>query len=133
MKKFASSSTNKLLIKYSVKVVIITVISLLLFSLLFSWLVYKFDLELDYNNLFSIITVFLSSASISFISVYSIKNNGALMGVLSQLLLIVFCVINLIINENSFLLFLIKAVISLATGALFGIIATKKSSRFKVK
>ena len=133
MKKLASTSTNKLLIKYVIKVVIITIISVLLFSFIFSQLVLKLDLELDYNNVFAIIMVFLSSALISFISVYSIKNNGALMGILSQIPLILFCLINLIINENSFVLFLIKAVIALATGALFGIIATKKSSKFRVK
>ena len=133
MKKFASSSTNKLLIKYLIKVILITVISVLLFSFLFSELVYKLDLELEFNNILAIITVFLSSALISFVSVYSIKNNGALMGALSQLPLILFCLVNLIINENSFVLFLIKAIIALTTGALFGIIATKKSGKFKVK
>ncbi|MBR7061169.1 MAG: TIGR04086 family membrane protein [Eubacterium sp.] len=133
MKKIKSSKTDKLLIKYGVKVVLSTALSLLIFVYAFSQLVYKLDLELEINNILSIITVFLCSAVIAFASVYSIKNNGALMGMISEIPLLVFCLFNVIVFENSFILFLVKTVISLLTGALFGIFAAKKSSKFKVK
>ena len=129
MKKSAHNSTNRLLIKYFLKVIIISIIAVLFFTFIFSEIVYKLDLELESNYIFSILSVFFSGALISFVSVYSIKNNGALMGVIAELPLILFCLINLIINENSFVLFLIKTVISLLTGALCGIIATKKSGK----
>ena len=133
MKKLSSSSTNKLLLKYVVKVLLTTIISILLFSLIFSRVIYKLDLDLDTAKTFSFFIVFLCSAATAFISVLSIKNNGALMGILAQLPLIFYMLINLIINSNIFVLFIIKLVISLLTGALFGILATKKSNKFKVK
>ena len=133
MKKYSTSSTNKLLIKYLIKCILTSVVSLLLFSLLFSLITYKFDLDLDINTVLSIFVVFLCSASISYISALSLKNNGALMGALSTIPFIVFCIINMLINSNSFLLFVIKTAIILLTGALFGVLATKKSNKFKVK
>ena len=133
MKKFSSSGTDKLLIRYVIKVLLSTVLSILLFSFLFSEIVYKLDLDLDLNRIFSIFIICFCSATISYISVRSIKNNGALMGVISQIPLIFYSIINLIFYDNSFLLFLIKIVLILLIGALFGIFATKKSNKFKVK
>ena len=133
MKNYSSSAANKLLIKYVLKAVITTIAGILLFSFLFSEITYKLDLDLDINNVFSIIIVFLCSALCAYSSVLGFKNNGAIMGIISQIPLIFYSVLNMIINENSWMFLLIKLVISLLTGALFGILASKKSAKFKVK
>ncbi|MBQ9532197.1 MAG: TIGR04086 family membrane protein [Eubacterium sp.] len=133
MKKYSTSSTERLLIKYVLKVVLTSLITILLFTYFFSQTVYKLDLDLESNSIFSVFIVLICSSLTAYISVLSIKNNGALMGVIAQIPLIFYSVINLIFNDNSFILFLIKLAISLFCGALFGILASKKSSKFKVK
>ncbi|MBR1763135.1 MAG: TIGR04086 family membrane protein [Eubacterium sp.] len=126
------NSTNKLLAKFALKAIISTIISILVFTFLFSQITYRLDLNLDINKVFSIFIVFFCSAIIAFVSVKSMKNNGALMGIVSQIPLIFYSVINLIFNDNSFIFFLIKLAIIILTGALFGILAVKKSNKFKV-
>ncbi len=133
MRKHSTSSTEKLLIKYVLKVVLSSVISILLFTYLFSRIVYKLDLDLDYNGLISLFVVLICSSITAFISVLSIKNNGILMGIISQIPIIFFSLVNLIFNDNSIVVFLIKLAISLFCGALFGILASKKTTKFKVK
>ena len=133
MKKYSSSSTNKLLIKFVLKSLITSFISVLLFSLSFSEITLKLDLSLDINLIFSILIVVFSSAITSFISVLTIKNNGAIMGIISCIPLIVFLIINIIVNQNSLILFCIKLAIIILTGALFGMLSSKKSAKFKVK
>ena len=132
MKNISSSNTNKLLIKYVIKVIASTLISVLCVSFLFSEALFRLDLNLETGNVFSIFTVLICSAIISYISVLSLKNNGAVMGIISVLPLMFYCLINMIIYDNSFILFLIKLVVALLTGALFGILATKKSAKFRV-
>ncbi|MBE6742027.1 MAG: TIGR04086 family membrane protein [Ruminococcaceae bacterium] len=133
MKKYATSSANKTVRSFIIKSVVTSVLSLFVLTYLFSFITYKLDIDLDFNNIFSIFIVAICSAVTSFISVKSMKNNGAFMGILSCILLLLFSLINTIVNNNSFVLFLIKAAIILLTGALFGILATKKSNKFKVK
>ena len=133
MQKHKTSSTEKLLLKYVLKVVLSSIITLLLFTYLFSQIVLKLDLDLEINNTLSLFITALCSSTVAFISVLSIKNNGALMGIISQLGLIIYSLFNMIFNDNSLILFLIKVVIMIFCGALFGILASKKSIKFKVK
>ena len=133
MKKLSTSSTEKLLLKYVIKAVVTSVLSILIFTYIFSRIVYKFDIDLENNGIISIFIVLISSSLTAFISVLSIKNNGMLMGIISQLPIVFFSLLNMIFNDNSFVLFLIKLVLSLFCGALFGIFASKKSSKFRVK
>ena len=132
MKSYSSSDARKSIIKFIIKALISTIISILLYSFLLSEIVYKLDLDLDYNRIFSIIIVFLCSATISFFSVISLKNNGIIMGILSIIPFAFYGLINMIINENSFILFIIKLIIAVLTAALFGILATKRTAKFKV-
>ena len=133
MKKVNASSTDKLLLKFIIKVVLSSIISILLLSYLFSQLVYKLDLDVETNGILSVFIVLIGSSVIAFISVLSIKNNGALMGIISELPLLFYSILNMIFNDNSAVLLIIKIAIALFCGALFGILATKKSSKFKVK
>ena len=133
MKKIKTKSTESLLIKYVIKVVLSSVISILLFTYLFSKIMFTLDLDLEIGSILSVFIVLICSSLIAFISVLSIKNNGALMGILAEIPLVFYCIVNMIFNENSFILLIIKIAIALFCGALFGIIASKKSGRFRVK
>lgn len=133
MKKFSSSSTDKLLLKYVIKIIVSTIASILFFSFIFSEITYRLDLDLEINKIFSIVICGLCSAIIAFISVHGLKNNGILMGIIAQIPLIFYSLINLIFYENSALFFLIKLVIIVLAGALSGFLTTKNANNFKVK
>lgn len=125
-------SSDRLIIKYIIKVLISTLVSITGISLLFSFIIYKFDLPLDYNNVISVIIAAICSSLITTISVYGLKNNGVLMGVISQIPLIFYSLFNLIFNENTLLFFIIKTVVCISIGALTGHYITKRKKRYKI-
>ena len=133
MPKVSSISAKGLLVKFIIKSVLFTVISVLLFSLLFSLAVYKADLDLKYLEYLSISVCAFSAVIISYLSVKSFKNNGFVMGILSCLPLIVYSFVNLLVNGNNIIYFLIKLIIILLLSGIFGFLSTKKSKKFKVK
>ena len=132
MKKIASDKANKLLIILLVKTVFISVAAVLFYSFIFSEIIYRLDLSLENAGVFSLFIAALSSATIAFLSCYKMKNNGLLFGVISEVPLIFYTLINVIFNEANVLYFFIKLVIILLTGALCGLLAVIRSNRFKV-
>lgn len=133
MKKISSSSANGLLIKFILKSVFLTLISVLLFSLLFSFAVSKLDLDLKYLIYFSYAVNAFAAVIISYLSVKSFKNNGFVMGLLSAVPLIIYSLINLIVNGNNIVHFLIKIGVVLLISGIFGLLSTKKTKKYKVK
>ncbi len=133
MKKMSTSKTDKLLLKYVLKVIISSILSIALFSLIFSQIVYKMDISLDICKIIGIIICCLSAVIISFISVSGLKNNGLLMGILSEIPLIFYSLINAVFYNNNIGLFFIKMVMILIIGALIGFIRAKSNKKFKVK
>ncbi|MCH5317768.1 MAG: TIGR04086 family membrane protein [Eubacterium sp.] len=131
--KINSSNAKGLLIKFVIKSVILTVISVLLFSVIFSFIVYKADLDLKYLEYLSFFVCAISAVITAYFSVKSFKNNGFVMGILSCLPLVLYSFINLLINGNNIIYFLIKLLIILLFGGIFGLLSTKKSKKFKVK
>ncbi len=132
MKKI-SSSANGLLIKFVLKSVLLTAISVLLFSSIFSFAINQFDLDLKYLEYCSYAVNSFSAILVSFISVRAFKNNGFVMGMLSAVPLIVYSLINLLINGNNIIHFLIKIAAVLLISGIFGLLSTKKSKKYKVK
>ncbi|MEZ3421886.1 MAG: hypothetical protein K1V95_08235 [Eubacterium sp.] len=55
------------------------------------------------------------------------------MGMLSAVPLIVYSLINLLINGNNIIHFLIKIAAVLLISGIFGLLSTKKSKKYKVK
>ncbi len=132
MKKIKSVKSNQLLLKFIVKCVISTVVSLLAFTYLFTMIVYKLDLDLENMQVFSLFICALCAITVSFISTTGLKNNGWLMGVISVLPLILYSLFNVIFNDTSLVLFAVKAVIILLAAALTGLLSVKHSKKFKV-
>ena len=133
MKKVSTASSDKLMLRFVMKTVITTILSILLFSFIFSEITYKLDLNTDINNIFSILIAFLCAVTTSFFSVKGLKNNGAVMGIISEIPLLFYSLLNLVFYDTSIVFYLIKLVIIVLCGALFGILAVKKSKTFKVK
>ena len=131
--KINSSNANGLLIKFVIKSVLLTVVSVLFFSSIFSFIVYKADLDLKYLEYLSFGVCAFSAIITAYFSVKSFKNNGLVMGILSCLPLIIYSFINLLANGNNIMYFLIKLLIILLFGGIFGLLSTKKSKKFKVK
>ena len=131
--KINTSNAKGLLIKFAIKSLIITAISVLIFSAIFSFIVYKADLDLKYLEYLSCGVCAFSAALTAYFSVKAFKNNGLIMGILSCLPLIIYSFINMLINGNNIIYFLIKLLIILLLGGVFGILSTKKSKKIKVK
>lgn len=131
--KNSNIKTNKLLLKYVIKVVLLSIFSILFFTFISSEILYKLDLSLDSANVITIIICALSAMIVSYFSLGEIKNNGLLMGVVSQIPLIFYSLINMIFSDNSFIYFLIKTIIMFLIGAVIGLLRTKKNSKIRVK
>ena len=133
MKKISSSGANGLLIKFIVKSVLLTIIALSLLSLLISFAFNKLDLDLKYLEYASYAVNILSVIPVSYLCTKSFKNNGFLMGMLSAIPLIIYSFVNLIINGNNIIHFLIKLAVVLIVSGIFGYLSTKKQKKYKVK
>lgn len=131
MKKLDKSS--KIIISIILRVLFLSVISIVVFSLLLSLIVYKLDLSLDLISYLSIVVIGLCSFIVSIISTLGIKNNGSVIGMISQLPLIIYSLINTIVNDNQFYIFVIKLFLTLIIGALTGYFRVNKNKKFKVK
>lgn len=133
MKKISSSGANGLLIKFIVKSVLFTIVTVSIFSLLISFAFNKLDLDLKYLEYASYAVNILSAVIISYLCTKSFKNNGFLMGMLSSVPLIIYSFVNLIINGNNIIHFLIKLAVVLLLSGIFGYLSTKKQKKYKVK
>ena len=132
MKKISTNGTNNILLKYILRVVILTIISILVLSYIFSKIMYHLDLDMKYESLFSIFICAICALITGSLSVWGIKNNGLVLGMLAQIPLLFYSILNVIFNESSFVFFLIKAVIVLSVGMLTGYVSSKKSSRLRI-
>ena len=131
MKKIDKS--DKLIISIILRVLLSTVFSVLMFSIILSLIVSKFDLPLELTDYLSIFITSFSAVIIAIISTVGIKNNGLMIGVISQIPLIIYSFANTIIFDNAVYLFLIKLIIVLIIGAVTGYLRVNKNRRFKVK
>lgn len=133
MKNLHTNNTSKILYIFIIKSLITSILSVVLFSFISAEIVYKLDLDLNSCNSISIIILTICSFLISFISVYGIKNNGALFGILSQIPVLFYMIINLIFHDSSILLFFIKLTIIILVGCLSGILSCKQSRKIRVR
>lgn len=69
---------------------------------------------------------------ISFVSVNGFKNNGILLGLIAEMPLVFYSLVNLIFNGNYVLFFVIKTVLIILFGMLIGELTVRKSKKIKV-
>ncbi|MGN0528464.1 MAG: DUF3792 family protein [Eubacterium sp.] len=133
MSKIKAVGSNKLLYSFVLKSVISSVLSVLLGIILFSVLIYKLDISLDLSQISGVVIVLFSSVIVAYISVGSIKNNGSLMGIISEIPIMFYVLVNLIFSNTSLVMFIVKIVVCLLSGLLVGFARTKQNRKFKVK
>ncbi len=126
------SNTNSLITSYIIKILISTLSSLFATVSISSYVVLKLDLDLKYCNTISIICACICSFVISFVSTFSFKNNGLLMGLMSICPLILYSFFTFLFGNNTIVLFLIKLVLCIIISAITGYISTNKNKRIKV-
>ena len=130
--KRINKNEDQIIALFVLKSFVVSVISIIAFSLLSSFTVLKLDLGDNAINILSVFVLLLSSILTSYISLGGIKNNGALIGVFSIIPLVIFSLFNLIFNENTIILFIIKCLLVTLSGALFGILRVNYNRRIKV-
>ena len=101
MPKISSTENKAMIIKFCLKCVITTLLSVLLLSIISSFLFLKLDLDLSYATYFAYAIVSLTSFITSIISLISIKHNYILVSLISGIPFLMFIVINGIINSRS--------------------------------
>ena len=126
-------SSKSFLLKLFVADILIQGITLLLSSALFSLITYYLDLDIEILKRFTyIIVVFVSFIS-SFFVTKKVKNNGILVGIISQVPLFIYLLITVIVSKGNFAYFGFKFLLILIFGAIGGILGVNKKEKFKVK
>lgn len=133
MKNLSTQKTNKLLITFVLKIIISSIFSIFFYSFIFSKITYSLDLSLEYYSIFGVLISVLSAITIALISITGIKNNGLIMGTISEVPLAFYILVNAIFNNYNIGLFFIKFIIVFLVGALIGVIKTSRKKTYKVK
>ena len=132
-KKVNMIGSKSVFIKYIIKILLLSVISIVVLSSLLSMILLKLDLSLDFAAYISIIIVAIASIIISYYSVSSFSNNGAVLGIISVLPLCFYSLINTIIYTNNWLILAVKFALMIILSAFFGNFSIKKRKKIRVK
>lgn len=132
MKKISLTSSERLLVGFVLKALFSSVFSVLIFSFIASQIYYRLDIGTDKTNLVSLVVYVLSALIVAFISVSGFKNNGAAVGVVSQLGLVIYSLFTMLFGTNTLILFLIKTVTSVTIGAVIGAVRAKRNAQFRI-
>lgn len=111
MLKISSSNVKGIIAKYIFKIIISSLLSVLLFSLISSFIIFKLDLPLEYAEYFSIGVCALSSIIICFISTAGAKYNKLALALISITPLLMLSVINFCVRGDNFIIFIIKIIL----------------------
>lgn len=129
MPKINVGNSKSLLVKYVVRIVLGTVMSIFVLTAAISYLVLKLDIDLNVLKYVGIAVCIVSAVIISFISTSGFKNNFLALSAISVMPLIAFCVINGCVNKSSALLILIKVVGIIAAAFVVSIIRSGRKAR----
>lgn len=129
MPKINVGNSKSLLVKYVVRIVLGTVLSIFVLTAAISYIVLKLDINLNVLKYVGIAVSILSALIISFISTSGFKNNFLALCAISVMPLIAFCVINGCVNKSSALFILIKVLGIIAAAFVVSIIRSGRRAR----
>lgn len=129
MPKINVGNSKSLLVKYVVRIVLGTALSIFVLTAAISYIVLKLDIDLSVLKYVGVAVCIVSAVIISFISTSGFKNNYLALSAISVLPLIAFCVINGCVNKSSALLILIKVVGIIAVAFVVSIIRSGRRAR----
>lgn len=118
MPKISSTANKSLFIKFLFKSVLTAIILIPALTALSTFIILKLDIDMKYEQYFSYVICALTAFAVSYISLSDFKNNYLLVSVISILPLMLFSIINGIINKTSFLMLLTKIGIEILSALL---------------
>lgn len=133
MKKIKTSFDRNLFINYFLRIIIVSGICVILLSLISSFAVYKLDADIVYLQYISIVEVLITSSLTGYISVKPFKNNGFVLGAISSLPLIIYSLVNLLVNHSNAVIFIVKIALAIIAGGFFGMYSVKNNKKIRIK
>ena len=129
MPKISATNNKSLFIKFVIKSLLSSALSVVLLSLLSSAVFLKLDIDLKYAEYVS----FAICAAASFVTAYAcimdFKSNYLLMSVLSSSILVIFTIINSVVNKNSLAMTIIRIAVILLSAILAALFKTVRKRR----
>ena len=125
------NKNKSILAVFTVKSIITSIICVLLFTSVFSYIALKLDLDKSYYSWFGYICLMLSAFATSFVSTCKFQNSLILMSLIANIPLMLISVINSFVNK-SFIQAVISLVVIVASGFASALVCAKKSKGFKV-
>lgn len=129
MPKISTTNNKSLFLKFAVKSILISFLSVALLSAIASSVILKLDIDLDCLNYLSLAICGISAFITPIFTNNDFKNNFLLLSIISILPLILFSFINGIISKNTFIFILIKIAVEIAMAVLSAIIKTLRKRR----
>lgn len=126
MPKISATNSKGLFIGYFLKIVLSTIISIVLFNLITSFLFLKLDVNLSLAKYAGIAVCVLTAIVISIVSVSGFKNNFLLLSVISEIPFLLFIFINALIHKSNSTICIIKLVAVLAAAIVISLIKSAK-------
>lgn len=129
MPKISATNNKSLFIKFAIKSLLSSALSVVLLSFLSSAVFLKLDIDLKYAEYVS----FAICAAASFVTAYAcmmdFKSNYLLMSVLSSSILVIFTIINSVVNKNSLAMTIIRIAVILLSAILAALFKTVRKRR----
>ncbi|MGN1201982.1 MAG: hypothetical protein ACI4RF_01695 [Eubacterium sp.] len=129
MPKITSGNIKGLLIKFAVKIAFSSVLSILVLSSAFSFIVLKLDFDLNILQYIGTAICIISAFLISFISTTGFKNNFLMLSMISVLPLLIYTVVNFCFNKTSAVFIIIKLAGIIISALAVSIIKSGRKSR----
>lgn len=129
MPKITTNNAGGLLVKYAVKIIVSTLLSILILSAACSFTVLKFDIDLTSLQYIGTVICIISSLIISFVSLAGFKNNYLVLSMISVLPLLIYTIVNFCINKTDTVFIIIKIAGIIISAFAVSIIKSSKKSR----
>lgn len=129
MPKITTNNAGGLLVKYAVKILISSVLSILVLNSLCSFIVLKLDIDLAVLQYAGIAVCIISSMIISFISLTGFKNNFLVLSMISVLPLLIYTIVNFCINKTDAVFIIIKIAGIIICAFIVSIVKSGRKSR----
>ena len=125
MPKISSLNVKSVIIKFIVKSLALTTLSIILISSVASFIIYKLDLDLSYCKYAGLISA-LTSFIVPFICLKPFKNNILFLSFLSIIPLVLFTLANFIFFGKEFVQLFISLAIIIAVAFVTGVMSAGK-------
>lgn len=131
MKKLNNSKI--MFLKIVLTVIFSTLFLVTILSLIISSIILKFDINLNYCNYFAYVVISIVSLTVPYISLYTLKNNALIMGLVCSLPLNLITICITFITRSSYTELLVKLIIITLLSCVSTLLKIKKNSNIKVK